>query len=313
MKLIPNAVTAKFARQILVTKKNSPAILFSAGIVGVVASTVLACKATLAIDDILEESEKKMQEIDELQQSAANGNKLIHKDGRPANYTEADAKKDKTYVYIRTGASILKLYAPAIIVGVAGIACLVGAHRILNNRNAAITAAYSALDRSVKAYRKRVEGEVGEEKERELWRNVEEQTIHDHQKGKEIKTGQKSIITGMSPYARFFDEHNANWQPTREFNFSFIRTQQNWANHLLKARGHVLLNDVYEALGMERTKEGCVVGWVWTKNDSHEGDGYIDFGLNDPNNQARVLDFLTGAETGIWLDFNVDGLIYDKL
>jgi Family of unknown function (DUF6353) len=48
-----------------------------------------------------------------------------------------------------------------------------------------------------------------------------------------------------------------------------------------------------------------VVGWL----RDGEGDCYIDFGLFDEKNERFAL----GWEQSIWLDFNVDGVIYDKL
>ena len=39
--------------------KHSPEILAGIGVVGVVASTVLACKATMKINDVLEDADRK--------------------------------------------------------------------------------------------------------------------------------------------------------------------------------------------------------------------------------------------------------------
>jgi hypothetical protein len=76
---------------------------------------------------------------------------------------------------------------------------------------------------------------------------------------------------------------------------------------MLQARGHVFLNEVYDALGIPRSQAGAVVGWV-----RGQGDGYIDFGLfNSENDRAR--DFVNGYERSILLDFNVNGVIYDLI
>ena len=47
----------------LVLKKKSPEILLAAGLVGFVGTVVLACKATLKADEVLDEHEKKMEDI----------------------------------------------------------------------------------------------------------------------------------------------------------------------------------------------------------------------------------------------------------
>jgi hypothetical protein len=85
----------------------------------------------------------------------------------------------------------------------------------------------------------------------------------------------------------------------------FVTCQQNYLNHVLQVRGHVFLNEAYDALGLERSTAGAVVGWVMGDN----GDNYIDFGIFEAQN-AR---FVNGSERSILLDFNVDGVIYDKI
>jgi hypothetical protein len=69
----------------------------------------------------------------------------------------------------------------------------------------------------------------------------------------------------------------------------------------------VFLNEAYDALGLDRSKEGAVVGWVLGN-----GDDYVDFGLYTCDTPA-VQDFMTGREYSVLLDFNVDGVIYDKI
>ena len=111
-----------------------------------------------------------------------------------------------------------------------------------------------------------------------------------------------------SIYARFFDELSSSWNPEPEYNNLFLRCQQNYVNDLLNARGHVFLNEVYDRLGIPRSKAGAVVGWTL----HGEGDGYIDFGIFD-GWKPKAREFVNGHEGAILLDFNVDGIIYDKL
>ena len=79
-------------------------------------------------------------------------------------------------------------------------------------------------------------------------------------------------------------------------------------NDLLRARGHVFLNEVLERLGMEHTQAGAVTGWILNGT----GDNEIDFRMYKlDDKRAKELGV---AENGhILLDFNVDGIIYDKL
>lgn len=292
---IKNAVTSKAGRQILLSKKHSPTIMFGAGVVGTVGTVVLACRATLKVEDVLTESDKKRMQI----------KTMVHPD-----YSEKDRKKDNLYLSIQTMAAVTKLYAPAVGLGVVSVGLLTGSHITLSRRNVAVTAAYKAVEESFEAYRDRIRTDLGEEKEREYFRGVKEVEVHDTAKGKIEK--KKYINPGggpTSPYAVFFDDHNVNWNPQPEYNLIFLRASQSYANQQLQAKGFVLLNDVYDSLGMDRTKAGCVVGWLKGNKD---GDGYIDFGVFDGENMDKFYEFVVGDE-GIWLDFNVDGLVYDKI
>ena len=97
----------------------------------------------------------------------------------------------------------------------------------------------------------------------------------------------------------------------------FLRRQQDYANEVLKSRGHLFLNEVYDMLGIPRTKAGQVVGWIYNE-DNPNGDNYVDFGIYDLSNlsdsqKERKMAFVNGQEYSILLDFNVDGPIYDLI
>lgn len=288
-------------------KKHSPEILMGVGIVGTVASTVLACKATTKLDEIIEEPKTKI--------------KLIHKvmeDGEinGVEYTKEDGMKDLTIMYTQTGVKVARLYAPAIIVGALSIGCMLAGHRILKGRNVALAAAYAVVDKGFKDYRKNVVSRFGAEVDKELRHNIKAQeieTIVVDEKGKEkVK---KEIInvadqTQCSDYARFFDESCGAYEKDPEYNLMFLRRQQEWANEKLKANGHLFLNEVYDMLGIQRTKAGQVVGWIY--DEKHPvGDNYVDFGIYTGTERSRA--FVNGYEKAILLDFNVDGEIYNMI
>lgn len=110
----------------------------------------------------------------------------------------------------------------------------------------------------------------------------------------------------ISDYARFFDEVCSGWSKDPEYNLMFLRSQEQYANDLLRAKGHLFLNEVYDMLGIPRTKAGQVVGWC-VKSPFY--DGYVDFGINDERNS----DFVNGNTNVALLDFNVVGNILDMI
>lgn len=303
MSNIINSATKTFHRVGFQIKKHSPEILLVTGITGVVTSAVMACKATTKVDAIIEESKKS---IDMIHEGMEAGNIC------DVEYTEEDGKKDLAIVYIQTGVKFAKLYGPSVLLGLTSIGCILASNNIIHKRNVALSAAYTAIDRSFKGYRSRVIERFGESMDRELRYNIKTQevkeTVVDEETGK--KKTVKSTVSVVDPntysdYARFFDEYCAGWTKDAEYNLMFLRQQQNYANELLKSRGHLFLNEVYDMLGIDRTKAGNIVGWVY--DEEHPvGDNFVDFGIYVLDNE-KARDFVNGRERSILLDFNVDG------
>jgi hypothetical protein len=292
MKLVPNVVTRQIAHSTLLAQKNSPGVLFGVGVVGMIGTTVLACRATLKLEEVLDESAGKISQA----------KNLDHPD-----YSEMDRKKDLSVIKVQTGVKIVKLYTPAIIVGGISIAALTQSHNILNRRNAALTAAYAALEKGFDEYRQRVIERYGEEQDQHFRYGTQQVEIEEN--------GKKKVVTRVSQndpsiYARFFDQGSPSWSKEPEYNLIFLKCQQNYANDLLRARGHVFLNEVYDMLGIPRSKAGAVVGWLLTPDG--QTDNYINFGVFDDKSEA-ARDFVNGFEGAILLDFNVDGVIYDRI
>ena len=303
MNNIVSSATKTFHRVGFKIKKHSPEILLVTGITGVVTSAVMACKATTKVDAIVEESKNT---IDLIHEGMETGNI------RGVEYTEEDGKKDLAIVYVRTGVKFAKLYGPSVLLGLTSIGCILASNNIIHKRNVALSAAYTAIDRSFKGYRSRVIERFGENMDRELRYNIKTQevkeTVVDEETGK--KKTVKSTVSVVDPnthsdYAKFFDEYCAGWTKDAEYNLLFLRQQQNYANELLKSRGHLFLNEVYDMLGIDRTKAGNIVGWVY--DEEHPiGDNFVDFGIYVLDNE-KARDFVNGRERSILLDFNVDG------
>ena len=290
-----------------VVQKHSPEILAGVGVVGVVASTVMACKATMKLNDILEESKETRDKIREVESNPR----------YEEQYSHEDAKKDLVINYTQTAMKVAKLYAPAVILGSASLGCLLASNDILRKRNAALSAAYMTVDKSFKEYRQRVVDRFGEEVEKEIRYNIKAEEVTSTVVAED---GSETTITETvkvmdpnlySDYAKFFDEASPYWQKDPEYNFMFLKSQQQYATDLLRARGRLFLNEVYDMLGIEKTKAGQIVGWVYNP-ENPIGDNFVDFGIFDMSKE-RVRAFVNGYEPNILLDFNVDGNIWDLM
>lgn len=293
-------------------KKHSPEILIVAGVVGVVASTVMACKATTKASKVVE---KAKDDINEIHKAAEKG---VTNAGEA--YSEEDSGKDLTTVYAKTGVELLKLYAPAVALGALSLTSIITSNQILRKRNVALAAAYATVDRSFKDYRSRVIERFGEKVDKELKYNIQkkevEETVTD-ENGKEKvvkKTIEVASINEGSQYARWFDRNSREFTDNHDYNLCFLMNVQRQANDLLISRGkggRVFLNEVYDMLDIPRSKAGQVVGWIYDP-DLVTVDSYIDFGIHD-SWRENARDFINEYSEYILLDFNVDGNVWDDM
>lgn len=296
-------VTRGFHRAGLQLKKHSPEILITVGVIGTVVSTVMACKATTKLSDILDETKESVEKIHE----------CVENPEIKDEYSVEDSKKDLTIVYTQTGVKLVKLYGPSVVLGLSSIGCILASNNIIHKRNVALAAAYTTIDNGFKEYRSRVVERFGKELDRELKYNIKakevEETVVDDNGNETVvtKTINTAEINTTSSYARFFDEYCAGWDKNAEYNLMFLRQQENYANDQLKSRGHLFLNEVYDMLGIPRTEAGQQVGWIYDE-ENPIGDNFVDFGIYDVHN-ANKRAFVNGYERSILLDFNVDGNI----
>ena len=300
---------ARFAGKAEFTiKKNSPEILLGAGIVGFVGTIVLACRATCRADEVLEFHRRKIKDIEDAKEIA---------DADPEGEMSYDIeiyRQDKAIRYLKTTGNLAKLYAPTVAVGALSLACILTSRNIMQKRYLGVVAAYNGLSVAFEEYRKRVRDEYGEglDKHFRYGTTYEELPVYD-ENGKKTKEKEQveKTETGMvmpnDDSCRFFDSSNPNWDKNPTFSMMWLRGQQNILNDLLHTRGHVFLNEVYDALGFPHTPQGAVLGWI-----DGEGDNCIDFGLYDQNKE-NVRRFVNGVDNVIMLEFNHDGVIWDRI
>lgn len=106
-----------------------------------------------------------------------------------------------------------------------------------------------------------------------------------------------------SVYAVVLDAENPNYSPNREYAYLFVRAQENYLNHFLQTRGHVLLNDVYDVLGVRRTRLGATHGWAEDAHVRISFEAFVDSNDETPG----------PLQTKYLLDFNVQGDILNKI
>ena len=302
---IVNKITFAAHKAFFKVKKHSPEILITAGVIGTVASAVMACKATTKLSDILEDSKEQINQV----------HNFLEDDKIPeSQYSKEDGNKDLAIIYAQTGIKLVKLYAPAVALGALSITGIVASNSILRKRNIALAAAYTTVDKTLKRYRNNVIDRFGEKIDKELRygikaREIEEIVVDDDGNEKTVKKTVEAAdpVSMYSDYAKIYDAGCNGWTKDAEFNLMFLRHTQAQANDILKRRGYLFLNEVYDMLGFQRTKAGQVMGWIYDE-ENPIGDNFVDFGIYNTDIE-KARDFVNGIERVIILDFNVTNIL----
>lgn len=314
---IVNKASVIFSKTKFKLQKHSPEILVVAGVIGTVVGAIMACKATTKVNSILESASSDIDAVHDCME-----NKSLTED-----YSEEDGKKELMAVYAQTAVKFVKLYAPSVLIGALSITSILASNNMLRKRNVALAAAYATIDEGFKKYRNRVVERFGEQVDRELKYNLKVKKFKekevDPETGKEKKVEKTAFVVNpsdISDYARFFEKYtvdedgnsivNPHWDENNEYNLMFLKAQENYANDLLRAKKRLFLNEVYEMLGLPRTKAGQIVGWVYDP-DNPKADSYVDFGIYSDN--LSYSDYVNGFDPAILLDFNVDGNVWEKM
>lgn len=316
---IPDNISRGANRVVLSLKKHSPEILAVTGVVGIGVSFVMACKATTKLNPILEETKRNVDAVHAaLESGVANTMDPETKEIVPVEYTEEDGKKDLTIYHAQGALKLVKLYAPSVGLCVFSVGCFLGANQILRKRYLASAAAYTAVDTAFKEYRGRVIERFGDALDRELKYGVKAVEVTEEVTNPE--TGEVTTVTktveaydpnNHSIYTFVFDETCKGWERDAQLNKMFLLQTQQYFNDRLRTKGHVFLNEVLDALGIDRCRMGNIVGWIYDEENG-VGDNFIDFGLFDIKDENK-RQFINMREKSVWLDFNCDGNILEML
>lgn len=305
----PNILVSKMGRLSLYAQKYAPQLLIGFGTVTFIETVVTACVATTRANEILDRHAEGIQNAEAAQ-------KVIDDPEIPNDPMDEmyDIRKEKAIIYAHTVADFSKLYAPSIALGGLTLTCFFKAYGIMNTRYIGVVAAYNAVSTAFNNYRARVNEEMGANADRHFLYGTEYDTIQttvDNGDSKKSKTTTETVENvdrkNISGYAKVFDRKCPEWDSNYIYNLKWLRANETAANDILNTRGHIFLNEVYDMIGFEHTPEGAVAGWI-----KGQGDGYVSFGLDDPNNES-ARKFINGEDNVVLLDFNVDGIIFDKI
>ena len=295
---LANLVGPRVGNLALRAKFYAPEAYLAAGVVAGVGAAIMLAKA----------HKKSEAELDEAVLEYRDGQDQIA-DFEEDSGVELNAGQKFEIMalsYRMYATTLLRLYGPGVLMGVSAVGFVLASHGVLKGRQRALMATAAILQQSFTEYRKRVQEEVGSETEERLYYGAEERSVtrlvtDEDGKARKRKGKENHIPEKPDPmmYSRLFDETNREWKQDPKLRVYWLEMTQQHMNDYLRMRGHVLLNDVYDALGFSRTSYGALVGW---SNQAY-GDEFIDFGLTADINQR--------PEDGRYLlDFNVHGEIF---
>lgn len=288
------------SKVLFAVKKKSPEILVISGVIGSATAAVLACRATLRLEDVIDPHKEELA--------------YLHADKTSETY-----KKDIAATYGKMALDLIKLYGPSVTLGIASAGCIFASHNMMSKRNMALASAYSALDEVFNKYRNNVKEKFGDAVDQEMRYGLKEETVEEivtDEDGKKKKVKSKVQVLNSkdlgSPYAVLFVRPNPNWENDKVYRDNFIHCQESYANDLLVANGYIFLNDIYKNLGFEPTKAGQFVGWTYDdpNNGEENADNFVAFDVHDISVRDENSGELIPA---VIIDFNVDGNIIDKV
>lgn len=278
------AIKAKLNNAVEWGKYRSPEILLVTGLIEGAVGVFLACRSTLKAKKILERSPKK-----------------------------ETLNKEKLSKAIDIGLA----YTPAAVLLTASGVSVCASHGIMKRRYTGLMAAYGTLTATFMEYRSRVRDEIGEEKEEALYYGTDKEVISvkiEQKDGKEKKVNKKFDVrkaNGLSPYAGKFDPIMACETSNPYYIDSTLQRVETCANDQLMACGHLYLNDVRKELYLDRDDVGQLVGWLYDPHNYKEGAR--DNAVKIIKKEIFVKKDDGEYEKEIWLDFNVDGVIFGKM
>lgn len=297
------SVTTAFYTGVARISKHAPTILSITASAGVIATGYLAWKAGTRFEDVEGRDWDRRKEC------------LRNADTIPDEDVPKIERKNRILFILDT----VRTVAPAAIVGAATITMIYFSNSISKKRLAAMGAAYATLQTAFDGYKRTMVEALGKEsidkilkpKLPNVGKSAEEILSSDNKSdAANVSDAVVNSLKALSPYARIIAEESSTcWDPNEDYTSQNLAAVQLWANRRLERKGHLFLNEVFDQLGLSRTREGAVVGWL--KNG--EGDNYVSFGDFDASIYRVPSDDYIRVDSNFIVDFNVDGVIWDKI
>lgn len=254
--------------------KRSPEILTGVGIAGMVSTVVLAVRATPKALEIIDKEKMSREDQYQLHVEQLPDNAVIES---PAELTKLEIVK-----------LAWKPYIPAVVTGVASIACLIGANSVHVRRHAALYSAYQISTTALKDYKEKVVETIGEKKEKTVREKVAKKQVEENP-----VSNAQIIMTGKGN-TLMYDTHSDRYfrSDIDKIRNAVLTLNERMING---SEMYISLNEFYDEIGLKHTDSGDLLGWRIDR-----GKLFVTFSavVTEDNEACIVIDHLTPPEYG---------------
>ena len=247
--------------------KHSPLILTVGGVVGLGATAVLSYKARHKVEAIVEDVEAKRKDEDriaDIKEQLTDPNVPMGDSQENLQtelaFLEENAEVINKGVVARDLAGALAL---PVTVGIASICSIALSWYIMNNRLLTVSGALATATAEHVYYKRRVADRYSQEVADELSIPVrdEKRMVTNEKTGKESEKEVPVREEMTSLEGEWFDQSSEYTVDDHSYNVAFVNSVKDKLENQFTRNGSLLLNQVYDALGLPRTKSGALMGW----------------------------------------------------
>lgn len=293
---------SRFMGRVRLSMRNhSPQIMFIGGTIAMGAAIVEAFKARPKYDEVIEEYHQmaaKQKRAAEIADDQEDGDEIYPAERRLG---------DKIHDGLVTGMKLAVVFGKVIAFGGIALGCFFGYGRIYRGWFVASAAVAEGATRKLKALEAATVAEVGKDKmqdikDRMFKEEAEKRYSVDEDGKREIKDA--DVPTDCPSFIKWFDEANPDFKKgDPEANLSYLLNKLELLNIRLQAKGHLMANEVFQELKMQKTTWGQNYG-ILAKNEDGTTN-VLDFGLYNGKDPA-ARNFVNGYEDVFLLNFNFD-------
>lgn len=275
-----------FGKGSFLFKRHGGDMLIFGGLGLLATSTVLSGIGAVKAVEVHNDYKEEVSKIDEM------------------NIPDEEKRHLKDKATYRCAWRMFKCFAPAVTCGVTGGTFVLCGRNVWKKRYAGASALAALYNETLDKYRERMQDEIGEEKEREIYEDVQTVThFESDEKGKTKTTEVKTPAGSGHPLEFIFDERNLKYKKYAGNNWFALMQARKQCNNILNARGWMLLSEVLEIIGMPVPSYAAQVGWVRDPGNPEK----IKFGM-EGDDELRYA-----TNQCVLLKFNCDGDIFSQI